>query len=630
MFCLFKRANSDSHICSMQIRTTGLLSIGIVFFLFCSLLFAESGSIYKPCCSSEKDLALTPPMGWNSWDCFGTTVTESQVKANADYMAKHLREYGWEYIVVDIQWYEPQTLGYEYPTPPRTNMDKWGRPIPVTGKHPSAANGRGFKPLADYVHSLGLKFGIHIMRGIPKLAVKNDLPIKGSEYSAKDIADTDSTCRWNPDMYGVDMSKPGAQAYYDSLYQLFASWGVDYVKVDDIARPYHTEEIEAVHQAISSSGRPMVLSISPGPTPLEKASHVKRFTHLWRLTNDFWDNWEQLKYAFEIIDKWTPHRGPGHWPDPDMLPLGAIRQVNNDQSSWTKFTRDEQYTLMTLFCVSRAPLMFGGHLPENDDFTLSLLTNPEVLNVNQNSTNNRQLFRTDKSAAWIAEAPESDTEYLALFNIRDRKTRNKEVSPVWSSGVLKREDDVHSAEIDVDITGAEELYLMVTDAGDGYDWDHSNWAKPRIITDSGDVKLTELDWESATEGWGSTRINKSISGSDLVIDNRKYDYGIGTHSESLIKYKLPAGAKRFTAIAGLDQKAVNQSSPGCSVVFKVFTKNPFEKSPASSPVTVDLEELGFENGCKVRDLWERKDIGTFEGEFTRNIAIHGAGFYKLY
>lgn len=365
-------------------------------------------------------LAPTPPMGWNSWDCFGTAVTEAQTKANADYMAEKLRRVGYEYVVVDIQWYQPTaTRGHEYEPGAKLVVDANGRLLPATNKFPSAANGAGFKALADYVHGKGLKFGIHLMRGIPRQAVEQNLPILGTELHARDVANTGDTCKWNPDMFGVDMTKPGGQAYYDSVFKLVASWGVDFVKVDDLSRPYgdHVPEIEAIRKAIDASGRPMVLSTSPGETPVDFGQHVATHANMWRTSDDFWDNWKLLTDQFERANKWSSFTGPGHWPDHDMLPVGAVRVGQKDP--WTKFTKDEQFTMLSLWAMARSPLMIGGDLPQNDDFTLSLLTNEDVTAINQHSVNGRQVFRENGHVAWVADEPKSGDKYVALFNLND-------------------------------------------------------------------------------------------------------------------------------------------------------------------------------------------------------------------
>ncbi len=364
--------------------------------------------------------APVPPMGWNSWDCFATTCTEAQAKFHADFMAEKLKKYGWEYIVVDIQWYEPNATGFDYHKGAPLDMDKYGRLLPAANKFPAAANGAGFKVLADYVHKKGLKYGIHLMRGIPRQAVKMNTPIEGTNFHAADIADTIHVCRWNSDMYGVDMTKPGAQEYYNSVFKLIASWGVDYVKVDDLSS--HVSEIAAIRKAIDNSRRPMILSLSPGGNPPSEGVFACENANVWRISFDFWDKWSALKAQFKRLNDWNAFMGPGHWPDADMLPLGTIGDSKGDIHAGrpTNFTKDEQYTLMSLWSVARSPLMFGGDMAKMDDFTLSLLTNSEILDVNQASANNHQLFSHDGLVAWLADVPGSKDKYLAVFNTNDK------------------------------------------------------------------------------------------------------------------------------------------------------------------------------------------------------------------
>lgn len=355
-------------------------------------------------------------MGWNSWDCFATTITEAQTKAQADAMAKELKPFGWQYLTVDIQWFEPGATGFEYRNGASLIMDEFSRLLPATNRFPSAAGGAGFKPLADYIHGKGLKFGIHLLRGIPRQAVLANTPIKDSSYHASDIANTNSVCSWNADMFGVDMSKPGAQEYYDSLFQLVASWQVDLVKVDDLSRPYHKAEIEAIRKAIDRAGRKIVFSTSPGETPVSEGAHISQNANQWRISDDFWDSWPALVEQFQRCHNWEQFIGTGHFPDADMLPLGTIHMGLRKSN----FSRDEQFTLMTLWSIFRSPLIMGGDLKKLDSFTKMLLTNPEVIAVNQNSTRNRQLFRRNGFIAWVAEVPDSTDRYLALFNTRDK------------------------------------------------------------------------------------------------------------------------------------------------------------------------------------------------------------------
>ncbi len=366
----------------------------------------------------EPNVAATPPMGWNSWDCYGTTVTEAEVKANADYMARNLKAHGWQYIVVDIQWSDPNAQAHGYRPGAEISMDANGRLIPAENRFPSSAGGRGFKPLADAIHAQGLRFGIHIMRGIPRRAVTANLPVAGGKVHAADIADVHSVCPWNSDMYGVDMQRPGAQDYYDSILAMYAGWGVDYIKADDIARPLHAGEVAALHQAILKTGRPIALSLSPGPASLKDLPFLQANANLWRISDDFWDEWRFLRQNFLLLQIWGGVGRPGAWPDADMLPLGRIGiRAERGDDRMTRFTKDEQRTLMTLWSIAQAPLMFGGDLPSNDEFTTSLLTNDEVLAVDQKASGGQSVSENGDRVVWAADAAGSTAKYIAVFNL---------------------------------------------------------------------------------------------------------------------------------------------------------------------------------------------------------------------
>ena len=572
--------------------------------------------------------AATPPMGWNSWDCFGPTVLEDEVKANADYMSKFLKSSGWEYIVVDIRWYVGNDKAHGYnEANPDYSIDEHGRFLPAINRFPSAAGGKGFKPLADYIHSRGLKFGIHIMRGIPVIAVKKNTPIKGSKVYAKDIYTEEGQCRWLRDMYTIVAAKDGAQEYYNSLFDLYASWGLDFVKVDDLSVPYHTDEIEMIRKAIDHCGRKIVLSTSPGETPLPNAKHIQQHANMWRTVGDFWDTWPQLKEHFAVFERWNPYRVTGGWPDGDMLPLGhlGIRAERGDPRM-TTFTKDEQYTLMTLWSIFKSPLMFGGHLPDNDAFTLSLMTNKNVLNVLNNSINNKPLFNHDGLVAWTAEDPKTGDKYLALFNASDAKDFVEEKA-VWKSGIMNRQ--TQSKELDIDITGAKKLYLAVSNAGDNIEWDHADWIAPQLFKGTDTLSLTSLKWVRAKSGWGRPRLNKAVSGSDLIVKGKKYDNGIGTHASSIIEYNLPEGCTRFRATAGLDKAGVVQDV-GATVTFMIFTQDPLGPPPPDSvEIIVQLMDLGFNSACTIQDVWTGKEVGVFRGKFAPVIRRHGVGFYRI-
>jgi hypothetical protein len=268
-----------------------------------------------------------------------------------------------------------------------------------------------------------------MMRGIPRQAVRANLPILGTNYWAQDIAVMTRLCPWNDDMAGIDMTRPGAQAYYDSVAALYASWEVDYLKADDMLYPYHAQEIEGISRAIKATGRPIVLSLSPGMglTP-QHSDHLRQHCELFRISADFWDRWDDLKAQFAICKTWAPYTGPGCWADADMLPLGRIGiRAERGVDRRSLLTQDEQIALMTLWSISRSPLMFGGDLPSNDAFTLSLLTNDEVLRVNQASRDNDELWRRGDQVVWTARALDSDDRYLALFYLGEAASAEIEV-----------------------------------------------------------------------------------------------------------------------------------------------------------------------------------------------------------
>jgi alpha-galactosidase len=373
-------------------------------------------------------LALTPPLGWNSYDAFGDNVVESEVLANARYVAEKMQPVGWDTVVVDYCWSDPGA--HDNNRNARANAllaaDAFGRLLPATNRFPSAAGGAGFKPLADAVHALGLKFGIHIMRGIPRNSVVANLPIEGSNFTAADAGNTNSKCVWCPDMFGVNSNAAG-QAWYDSCARLWAGWGVDYIKVDDLSSPYHVAEVEMVRRAIDRCGRSIVFSTSPGETPIRQATNVMTHANLWRVSGDFWDNWKSLNHEFVLGARWHDFVGPGHWPDADMLPVGHLsvghRSVDNDR--FTHFTRDEQLTHISLWSLLPSPLMIGANLPDNDDWTLALLTNPEVLAVNQDPAGKpaqKIAGQPQTAETWMKELSDSSFA-VGFFNRTDQPVK---------------------------------------------------------------------------------------------------------------------------------------------------------------------------------------------------------------
>lgn len=370
-------------------------------------------------------LTLRPPMGWNSYDCYGLTVTESEVLDAAEAMSRQLLSFGWDHVVVDAGWYLRE-VDYDRleQDPSVWVIDGHGRCWPAPERFPCAAKGDGLRPMVDRIHAMGMKFGLHFMRGIPRIAVERNLPVLGTTYHARDVADTKSVCEWSNDMYGLNMDHPGANAYYRSVINLFADWGVDYLKMDDVGGPiYHAQEIEAVHRAVKATGRPMVLSLSPGDqAELSTLEHRRHHAQLWRISPDVWDKWEHIKAVASCCRRWASISCPDSWPDADMLPLGrlGIRQHPlNGPTRQTRLSRDEQVTMLAQWCIVRSPLFFGGDPTCLDPYTLSLLTHTDLLSINQHSQNNRVLFVDEPVCVWTADIPESNEAYLAVFNTGD-------------------------------------------------------------------------------------------------------------------------------------------------------------------------------------------------------------------
>lgn len=405
-------------------------------FIHTILILSLLSLVFKPfklLAQSSAQLAPTPPMGWNSYNSWGATATEADIKANADYVATNLKQAGWQYIVVDYCWWYPHPPGSVQNNPPQYKlpndgslvpyflMDKYGRLQPDTRRFPSSKDGEGMKPLADYVHAKGLKFGIHVMRGIPRQAYWYNTPVKGTEaILAKNIADTTQICGWLNTMWGVDMNKTGAQEYYDSLLELYASWGVDFIKLDDM-QPldpdnYHALELEAFKKAIIKTKRPIVLSISP-KIDIKHQDHVRKYAEMFRVSEDFWDTWDQVNEQFKLLADFSKYTEKGKYPDGDMLQLGKLSNRGpNGEPRFTRLNKDEQITHMTLWTIARSPLIFGGNLPENDTFTNSLLNNLEVIKVNQKATNAREVYsQPNGNTVWLSENADK-TINVAVFN----------------------------------------------------------------------------------------------------------------------------------------------------------------------------------------------------------------------
>jgi len=478
----------------MKVSWAGLLLI--------SVLAAPPGRTQSPSPAAQTapaaKVAVTPPMGWNSWDAFGLTITEEQFRANVKVEANQLKSFGWNYAVIDEGWFffnpedrpKSDTLHYA--------IDANGRYVPVPARFPSAQTAQSvppspqvsapdaapkliatiqptsFKPLADWVHSQGLKFGIHIVRGIPRASVERNLPIANSAFHATDAADTTDACPWDPTNWGVKDNAAG-QAWYDSLLSQYAGWGVDFIKVDCIAsHPYKIDEIRMIRRAIDKTGRPIVLSLSPEPTSLDNAVEVASVAQMWRISDDFWDLWsnpsrnafpQSLSSQFATAAAWAQYAKPGNWPDADMLPLGELRPVPGDGAPRsTRLTPTEQQTMLTLWAMARSPLILGANLTLLDDATYKLLTNPDLIRIDQTATRSGQVLHDGDMIVWTAELPADSPDgsiALALFNTGESQivldssfeaynleAATYHIKDVWTGKTLNKVKSVESLSIE--------------------------------------------------------------------------------------------------------------------------------------------------------------------------------------
>lgn len=567
-----------------------LIMIGLALSS-CSLLAQEDMATFRT-------WAQTPPMGWNSWDCYYSSVTEKEVMQNARYMVdNNLVQHGWEYVVVDIRWYcnHPSLGGGNYNQRGTQDyvLDEYGRYLPSPSRFPSAmVNGKneGFKAMADKLHEMGLKFGIHIMRGVPKSVVGSAYKLKGSENTpwTSVYQNTTPPCTWLKDNLLVRNNEYG-QLYYNSIMDLYAEWGVDFIKVDDISRPFYTDEIKMIRRAIDQTGRPIVLSLSPGKTQYAYAEQCLGNANMWRMMDDLWDNWSHVDAVFAEADAWSQHYRPGNYADCDMLPLGQISMTvadpgyaAADKGRWTNLTRDEQYTMMTLWGICHSPLFFGGEMTRNDDFTLSLLTNEEYHRMHKYGTGAHQVLNDPDNGhvAWTSLDPATGNRYLALFQ-RDNTRWVQTDKALYQSETVAYTTDGHAVDVDIPWPeGQKTLVLVVDDGGDNFNYDHGDWISPTLVLrDGSEVALTgQYKTRTFTDSFfNRVSENRNVdNGGSMKVMGKSYSTGFSTDANAAIFFTIPDNMDvvRFKAMAAADDSGIGQSGATTSIRFMVFDQNP--------------------------------------------------------
>ena len=551
--------------------------------------------------------APTPPMGWNSWDCYYSSANEKVVMDNARYIAeKGLDEYGWEYVVLDIRWYanHPSLGGGNYNQRGDQDcvLDEYGRYLPSPSRFPSCmvdGVNQGFKAMADSIHRMGLKFGIHIMRGLPKYILNNPsaYKLKGSESTPWSQVYTNTTpeCTWLKDNLTIQNNEAG-QLYYNSIFDLYAEWGVDFIKIDDLSRPFHTDEIRMIRKAIDQTGRPIVLSLSPGKTQFEYAQDCLDNANMWRMMDDLWDTWSGVDLVFREAAEWAQYARPGNYADCDMLPLGHIAATigdpgycSADKGHWTNLTQDEQYTVMTLWGICHSPLFFGGDMTKNDDFTNSLLTNEEYHQMHKYGVEAHEVSTNEDNGhtVWTSIDPATGNRYLALFN--RATTRWVEGSKaLYCSETVAYTTDGHAVEVDIKWPeGSKQLVLVVDDGGDNYNYDHGDWINPTLVlADGSEVELTGkyLTRTYTASYFNRVNENKNVDhGGAMKVLGQTYERGFSTDANAALFFTIPDDMEvvRFKALAAADDSGIGQTGSTTTLRFMVFDQNPITSETAA-------------------------------------------------
>lgn len=387
----------------------------ITTFVSCSIVLSGifSVSTIDANASSYNELAERPFMGWSSWSSIRKKPTEEKIKAAADVMAAKFKSHGYEYVNLDdyymLDW--------------RETVDEYGRWAVDPKKFPN-----GMKALGDYIHNKGLKFGHYVTLGIPKAAVDQNTPIEGTPYHAKDIVDFSKGQKKNfnyEEMYAIDLSKPGAQEFIDSWARLFASYGVDYLKIDGV-RNHDIADVEAWAMALKKTGRPIHVELSNN-LDIKHISTWKQLSNGWRTDHDveaygtpYLASWKKVTRRFDDVAEWQPHAGPGGWNDLDSL--------NVANGSKDGLTKNEKISYVSLWAIAASQFVIGNDLTKLDDFGLSLLTNDEILAVNQSGVAGKRLYKKGDTQAFYQSLPDG-SYHIALFNTG---SSSQDVSVKWT------------------------------------------------------------------------------------------------------------------------------------------------------------------------------------------------------
>ncbi|XP_017420629.1 uncharacterized protein LOC108330641 isoform X1 [Vigna angularis] len=611
--------------------------------------------------SGQKQASL-PPRGWNSYDSFCWTISEDEFLQSAEIVSERLKAHGYEFVVVDYLWYRkkvkgayPDSLGFDV-------IDEWGRMLPDPGRWPSSTGGKGFKEVANKVHSLGLKFGIHVMRGISTQAVNANTPIldttKGSAYlesgrvwRAKDIAIPEKACAWMPHGFmSVNTKLAAGRAFLKSLYEQYAAWGVDLVKHDCVfGDDLELNEISYVSEVLSELNRPIVYSLSPGTsvTPA-MAKSVSGLVNMYRITGDDWDYWADVQAHFDVTRDFSTANmigGKGlkgnSWPDLDMLPFGWLTDAgsNDGPHRFSRLNLEEKRTQMTLWSLAKSPLMYGGDMRKIDSITYQLITNPTLLEINSFSSNNMEFpYITSsnnlKHAGGKKQRPNqgtkktsSYTHSLGLTSCSESKasgwsieshSHNQYLETIcWKKGAENQHQPpfcVNKRELQLRLDG-ETMYQQE------YRGKHQLVATDRMkfcLDGSPKRKVTSKESKRGTFSpcrWDSNQIWELHSNGTMVNS-----YSGLCATVKLVEAEANAGGIRSWIATGRKGE-----------IYLAF----FNLSDEKTEIYAKISYLGKVlpdkriDSCKGKEVWSGKNVITTQGTISMDVEIHGCALFVL-
>lgn len=343
-----------------------------------------------------------PPLGWNSYDCIFMDINDSVTRANMRVFKERYLPAGYKYFVIDDGWQVKPTAT------PEICIDSFGRCVPDPKKFPD-----GLIPLITLAHSEGISFGVWIICGAPIGAAQENFHIKGSNLLFKDEIDTNSCVESWHKSFHFKKNSSAIQLYYNSVFELLAQWGVDFVKYDYITQS--PDDIAAVRNAINKCGRDIVLSLS-ARGDLEFANSYDA-ADMARIVDDVWDDQFSINRSFDAWKKWFPYSKMEFWLDLDMIPFGTISWPGRPDSLSTA----QKQTIMTQRAMAASPLMFGGLLTDLHETDYLLTTNKRMLECDQNGVCGQLLFESDSIEIWKTEKSNSKSGWIGIFNRKNFK-----------------------------------------------------------------------------------------------------------------------------------------------------------------------------------------------------------------